>query len=111
MLELSNVEVIYSDVILAVKGITLVVPKGSCVTLLGGNGAGKSTTLKSISNLLMTEDGKVTSTCTGDVVCPLANECQHLVPRIYLFVELQHQRRTNPSECHLASDICHCTSQ
>mgnify|MGYP002714463252 CR=1 FL=1 len=61
MLELSNVEVIYSDVILAVKGITLVVPKGSCVTLLGGNGAGKSTTLKSISNLLMTEDGKVTS--------------------------------------------------
>lgn len=48
MLELSNVEVIYSDVILAVKGITLVVPKGSCVTLLGGNGAGKSTTLKSI---------------------------------------------------------------
>ena len=61
MLEVSNVEVIYSDVILAVKGITLVVPKGSCVTLLGGNGAGKSTTLKSISNLLMTEDGKVTS--------------------------------------------------
>lgn len=61
MLELSNVEVIYSDVILAVKGITLSVPKGSCVTLLGGNGAGKSTTLKSISNVLMTEDGKVTS--------------------------------------------------
>jgi branched-chain amino acid transport system ATP-binding protein len=61
MLELSNVEVIYSDVILAVKGITLAVPKGSCVTLLGGNGAGKSTTLKSISNVLKTEDGKVTS--------------------------------------------------
>lgn len=61
MLELSNVEVLYSDVILAVKGITLSVPKGSCVTLLGGNGAGKSTTLKSISNVLMTEDGKVTS--------------------------------------------------
>jgi branched-chain amino acid transport system ATP-binding protein len=61
MLALSNVEVLYSDVILAVKGITLSVPKGSCVTLLGGNGAGKSTTLKSISNVLMTEDGKVTS--------------------------------------------------
>jgi branched-chain amino acid transport system ATP-binding protein len=61
MLELSNVEVIYSDVILAVKGVTLAVPKGSCVTLLGGNGAGKSTTLKAISNVLMTEDGKVTS--------------------------------------------------
>ena len=61
MLELSNVEVLYSDVILAVKGITISVPKGSCVTLLGGNGAGKSTTLKSISNVLKTEDGKVTS--------------------------------------------------
>lgn len=61
MLALSNVEVLYSDVILAVKGITLTVAKGSCVTLLGGNGAGKSTTLKSISNVLKTEDGRVTS--------------------------------------------------
>ena len=61
MLELSNVEVIYSDVILAVKGITLVVPKGSCVTLLGGNGAGKSTTLKAVSNLLPAERGQITA--------------------------------------------------
>lgn len=61
MLELNNVEVLYSDVILAVKGITLSVRKGACVTLLGGNGAGKSTTLKAISNVLSTEDGKVTS--------------------------------------------------
>lgn len=60
MLELNNVEVLYSDVILAVKGVTLSVPQGSCVALLGANGAGKSTTLKSISNVLMTEDGKVT---------------------------------------------------
>ena len=61
MLELNNVEVLYSDVILAVKGVTLSVPKGRCVALLGANGAGKSTTLKSISNVLMTEDGKVTA--------------------------------------------------
>jgi branched-chain amino acid transport system ATP-binding protein len=61
MLELNNVEVIYSEVILAVKGITLNVPDGQCVALLGGNGAGKSTTLKAISNLLKTEDGRVTS--------------------------------------------------
>lgn len=60
MLELNNVEVLYSDVILAVKGVTLSVPQGRCVALLGANGAGKSTTLKSISNVLMTEDGKVT---------------------------------------------------
>lgn len=59
MLELNNVEVLYSDVILAVKGVTLAVPKGGCVALLGANGAGKSTTLKAISNVIMTEDGKV----------------------------------------------------
>ncbi|MHB2268028.1 ABC transporter ATP-binding protein [Aliihoeflea sp. PC F10.4] len=61
MLELSNIEVIYSDVILAVKGVSMRVSAGQCVTLLGGNGAGKSTTLKSISNVIKTEDGKVTS--------------------------------------------------
>ena len=61
MLELNNVEVLYSDVILAVKGITAKVPTGQCVTLLGANGAGKSTTLKAISNLVTTEDGRVTA--------------------------------------------------
>ena len=61
MLELNNAEVLYSDVILAVKGITARVPQGQCVTLLGANGAGKSTTLKAISNLVRTEDGRVTA--------------------------------------------------
>lgn len=61
MLELNNVEVLYSEVILAVKGITARVPQGQCVTLLGANGAGKSTTLKAISNLIRTEDGRVTA--------------------------------------------------
>jgi branched-chain amino acid transport system ATP-binding protein len=61
VLELNNVEVLYSDVILAVKGITSTVPAGKCVTLLGANGAGKSTTLKAISNLVKTEDGRVTA--------------------------------------------------
>lgn len=61
MLELNNVEVLYSDVILAVKGISAKVPEGQCVTLLGANGAGKSTTLKAISNLIKTEDGRVTA--------------------------------------------------
>jgi branched-chain amino acid transport system ATP-binding protein len=65
VLELNNAEVLYSDVILAVKGITARVPQGQCVTLLGANGAGKSTTLKAISNLIRTEDGRVTS---GNVV-------------------------------------------
>src|SRR5690606_7693601 len=61
MLVLNGVEAVYSDVILAVKGISLEVPAGKCVVLLGGNGAGKSTTLKSISNIIRTEDGRVTS--------------------------------------------------
>jgi branched-chain amino acid transport system ATP-binding protein len=61
VLELNNVEVLYSDVILAVKGISAKVPAGQCVTLLGANGAGKSTTLKAISNLIKTEDGRVTA--------------------------------------------------
>lgn len=65
MLELNNVEVIYSNVILAVKGVSLRVGKGQCVTLLGGNGAGKSTTLKAISNVITTEEGKVTAGSIG----------------------------------------------
>ncbi len=60
MLKVNNVEVIYSDVILVLKGLSLVVPRGQIVALLGANGAGKSTTLKAISGLLKSEEGEVT---------------------------------------------------
>jgi len=60
MLILKNVEVIYDDVILVLKGLSLEVPQGRIVALLGSNGAGKSTTLKAISGLLHTEEGEVT---------------------------------------------------
>lgn len=60
MLKVNNVEVIYSDVILVLKGLSLEVPKGKIVALLGANGAGKSTTLKAISGLLKCEEGEVT---------------------------------------------------
>ncbi len=60
MLAIKNVEVIYDDVILVLKGLSLEVPRGSIVALLGSNGAGKSTTLKAISGLLRAEDGEVT---------------------------------------------------
>lgn len=61
LLELNNVEVIYSDVILVLKGISMDIPEGGIVALLGVNGAGKTTTLKAISGLLQSEDGRVTS--------------------------------------------------
>ena len=60
LLEVNNIEVIYDHVILVLKGVSLTVPQGGVVALLGANGAGKSTTLKSISNLLRAERGEVT---------------------------------------------------
>lgn len=60
ILSINNIEVVYDDVILVLRGISLEVPKGEIVTLLGPNGAGKSTTLKAVSGLLQTEDGEVT---------------------------------------------------
>jgi branched-chain amino acid transport system ATP-binding protein len=59
-LAVNNIEVIYDHVILVLKGVSLHVPKGKIVALLGANGAGKSTTLKTISNLLHAERGDVT---------------------------------------------------
>jgi len=60
LLTVNNVEVIYDHVILVLKGVSLTVPEGGIVALLGANGAGKSTTLKAISGLLRTERGDVT---------------------------------------------------
>src|ERR1700754_495105 len=59
-LSVNNIEVVYSSVILVLKGVSLDVPKGGIVALLGANGAGKTTTLKAISNLLHAERGEVT---------------------------------------------------
>ncbi len=60
LLEVNNIEVIYNHVILVLKGVSLKVPKGGITALLGGNGAGKSTTLKAISGLLASERGHIT---------------------------------------------------
>ena len=59
LLSVNNIEVIYDHVILVLKGVSLAVPEGGIVALLGANGAGKSTTLKAISGLLRTERGDV----------------------------------------------------
>jgi branched-chain amino acid transport system ATP-binding protein len=60
LLELNNVEVIYDEVILVLRGLSMAVKRGSIVALLGSNGAGKSTMLKAISGLLPSENGEIT---------------------------------------------------
>lgn len=59
LLTLSNVEGLNAEVILALKGVSMQIPAGGCVTLLGANGAGKSTTLKAISGVIDSGDGRV----------------------------------------------------
>jgi branched-chain amino acid transport system ATP-binding protein len=60
MLSLNNIEVVYDNVILVLKGVSIEVKPGAITTLLGANGAGKSTTLKAISGVLRAERGQVT---------------------------------------------------
>jgi branched-chain amino acid transport system ATP-binding protein len=82
MLQVNNIEVIYDRAILVLKGLSLQVPAGGIVALLGSNGAGKSTTLKAISGLLRSEEGEVTDgdiTFEGDRIDRLAPE--HIVRR------------------------------
>ncbi len=76
LLTVNNIEVVYDEVILVLRGVSLDVPEGSLVTLLGANGAGKSTTLKAISGLLKTEDGEVTR---GDIQF-MGKRINHMVP-------------------------------
>ncbi len=60
ILALNNVEVVFNEVILVLRGMSISVPRGKITALLGANGAGKSTTLKAIAGLLETEDGAIT---------------------------------------------------
>jgi branched-chain amino acid transport system ATP-binding protein len=71
VLELANVEVVYNDVILVLRGLSIEVPDGQIVALLGANGAGKTTTLRAISGLLLNHDGEITKgtvTYNGEVL-------------------------------------------
>jgi len=79
MLSVNNIEVVYDEVILVLRGVSLEVPEGEIVTLLGPNGAGKSTTLKAISGLLKSEDGEVTR---GDITFMGESVSNHLAEEI-----------------------------
>ncbi|MEZ7198196.1 ABC transporter ATP-binding protein [Pseudodesulfovibrio karagichevae] len=76
ILRVENLEVVYNDVVLVLKGLSLACPEGRITALLGANGAGKSTTLKAISGLLQCEDGEV----TDGVVLYRGQPIQGLVP-------------------------------
>ena len=74
MLAVENLEVVYEDVILVLKGVSLQVPEGSVVALLGPNGAGKTTVLRAITGLLDVHRGKITKgtvTLDGEVISDL----------------------------------------
>ena len=76
LLSVNNIEVVYNKTVQVLRGLSLKVDKGAVVALLGSNGAGKSTTLKAISNLLELEDGKVT---TGEILFK-GNSVSRLAP-------------------------------
>lgn len=61
LLTIDNIEVIYDEVILVLRGLSLSIEPGTIVALLGSNGAGKSTTLKAVSGLLPSEQGEIPS--------------------------------------------------
>lgn len=61
MLSVRNLEVVYNDVVLVLRGVSLNIPEGSIVALLGANGAGKTTLLRALSGLLDIHDGEVTN--------------------------------------------------
>ena len=76
ILEVNSIEVLYNQAIQVLRGLSLTVPRGQIVALLGSNGAGKSTTLKAISNLLALQDGAMTR---GSVLFE-GQDTRHLAP-------------------------------
>ncbi len=99
LLEVNNIEVVYNDVILVLRGLSLRVPKGRIVALLGANGAGKSTTLKAISGLLKTEEGEVTR---GEVVFDgqrINGIDPHLIVRRGIFQVMEGRRIVADMTC------------
>ena len=92
ILSIRNIEVLYKQIILALKGVRIAVPKGSIVAILGANGAGKTTTLKACSNLLHTERGAVTH---GSVLFQgedIANKMPHELVKRGLIQVLEGRR-------------------
>jgi branched-chain amino acid transport system ATP-binding protein len=91
-LQVNNIEVVYDEVILVLRGVSLEVPTGQIVALLGANGAGKSTTLKAISGLLKTEDGEVTRGAVTLDGTPVTNAPPEKIVRRGIFQVMEGRR-------------------
>ncbi len=92
MLRLNNVEVVYDNVVLVLRGLSLEVGRAQIVCLLGTNGTGKSTTLKAISGLLAPEDGKVTDGSIELEGMPIHGLAPHDVVRRGVFQVMEGRR-------------------
>lgn len=99
ILSVNNIEVVYNDVILVLRGVSLDVPQGKVVTLLGPNGAGKSTTLKAISGLLGTEDGEVTRGSITFMGEEIANRSPEEIVRRGIFQVMEGRRIVEDMTC------------
>ena len=92
LLRVNNLEVVFHHTIQVLKGLSLAVPEGAIVALLGSNGAGKTTTLKAISGLLPLEDGEIVD---GDVEfrgASIAGKLPHRIAREGLFQVMEGRR-------------------
>jgi branched-chain amino acid transport system ATP-binding protein len=92
ILEVSNIEVIYNKTVQVLRGLSLSVPRGEVVALLGSNGAGKSTTLKAVSRLLEIEDGAVTGGAIRFNGRDIATFAPHALVRSGLFHVMEGRR-------------------
>jgi branched-chain amino acid transport system ATP-binding protein len=92
ILSVENIEVVYNKTIQVLRGLSLSVERGKVVTLLGSNGAGKSTTLKAISSLLSLEDGAVTAGSIRFDGKPVAQDTPHGLVRRGLFHVMEGRR-------------------
>ena len=99
LLQVNNIEVVYNDVILVVRGLSLQVPKGEIIALLGANGAGKSTTLKAISGLLKTEEGEVTRGEVRFMGEAIHGTDPHLIVRKGIFQVMEGRRIVADMTC------------
>ena len=92
VLEVNNIEVIYNKAVQVLRGLSLSVPRGQIVALLGSNGAGKSTTLKTVSGLLGLENGELTRGEIRFEGKPLAGSKPHELVRAGLFHVMEGRR-------------------